>query len=243
MKTHLCVTRRSRFTLIELLVVIAIIAILASLLLPALSSAKQTAKRLGCMSNLKQFGLVFANYANDYNGLTPYALTSNALAYPAWFDMIGDTMSPTHSSYKIGAGTNFGVWQCPSNDKGQTTPLGRSGSPTQGSYAANGWNDETAPDNLYLNSKVDQMAYPSMLSAMFDGSYYRTEPWNNTGSVYSTPFAIGVPQAVYRHGLGVNMLYAEGHASWLKGPLEYRGNYLGGSGALAYPNGKSWYAK
>ena len=62
---------RKGFTLIELLVVIAIISILAALLLPALKNARDSAKSIACIGNLKQIGLIALNYAEDYNQYLP----------------------------------------------------------------------------------------------------------------------------------------------------------------------------
>jgi len=102
------VMKKSTFTLIELLVVIAIIAILAAMLLPALNKARETAKKISCVNNLKQSAIAFGNYVGDYDGRLPKYIGSCGSTSRVWAAENGPLV-PTYISSKVVNGNSEGV--------------------------------------------------------------------------------------------------------------------------------------
>jgi prepilin-type N-terminal cleavage/methylation domain-containing protein/prepilin-type processing-associated H-X9-DG protein len=108
-RNNLLTRGRAAFTLVELLVVIGIIAVLVSILLPALNKARQSAQAISCSSNLRQIGQVFTLYANENGGLLPTKdISGNAFIHTV---LLARTTRTIINDFNL-----YTVMRCPSSD-------------------------------------------------------------------------------------------------------------------------------
>ena len=183
--------RLKSFTLIELLVVVAIIAVLVAILLPALSEARESAKRTVCASRLRQIGIGMLMYANQNNG--NFVTHQNTLPY-----LIYDAYS--HGPFGIGAYQKENclpdekkLRYCPNEDY-KSIPGWRGGycpRPFAGyGYKGLGWNTDM---HSFKPLKINQLVDPTRTIAYADNI-----------------FKVDFP-----HIGGWNALFADGHCEWI----------------------------
>jgi prepilin-type N-terminal cleavage/methylation domain-containing protein/prepilin-type processing-associated H-X9-DG protein len=215
-------SRRLAFTLIELLVVIAIIAILAAMLLPALSRAKAAGKKVSCLNNLHQMGLSLLMYAYDNGEIIPRA------NYPLWFTILQANMGgKTGMDFQ-----KIKSFKCPAY-------------PSQSnlvSYVVNGWyftsiTDQTGMEWDYTENPVPQVSkltgiqQPARTIYLADDEYSSSRdftsinsPWIEYYDVWSPLhlpyYANGTETPLSerrvskaRHNKGPGLLYFDGHTA------------------------------
>ncbi len=185
------------FTLIELLIVIAIIAILASMLLPALNQAREKARTIQCTSNMKQIAHAFQLYGADNGGFWPrYQLTTSSPFCPWLFNNTGG-----YNTVLVYIPPDF--IRCPTY-----TAIGE---PTL--------TNQPFGMNWYIGEKhmkPDRIADASRTMLFLD---YRGG-WVISPTTSGSPDShlVGKTSLWKRHSQGVNIAYVDGHVAWSKLP-------------------------
>ena len=155
------INHRSGFTLIELLVVIAIIAILAAILFPVFAGAREKARQTACMSNMKQMGLAFVQYCQDFDEVSPYIVYSGTTNAP-WGAPYFYGICPGAQLYPYVK--SLAVFRCPSDSLVATTTVdsylnANHDDPCSGCYG--GVDNTSYGWNYYLMELSMEASYPT----------------------------------------------------------------------------------
>jgi len=216
-------TKKGGFTLIELLVVIAIIAILAAILFPVFAQAREKARAISCMSNMKQVGTAVAMYTQDYDEKLPGTGCSSCGA-------IKDVMMMPHSKLHPYI-KNVDVWQCPSAGSALEVVAGVDDKGIEGGHQGFWWFTKEFVGKRVSIGWNDQANYRALATIKKPAEFlvFIDAPFGLSCGVRRGAYANACAAACTdslrvdsnaRHQGGENLVFADGHAKW------YKANYL-----------------